>query len=182
MKTTLLFLLLTIPAFAQNGFKTEKGKIVWERFFPESGADIKSIIEAQEKMKVLNADEASFIGKAEAVKNDIYANSVRLESDANFDFAVTKVKGGYTVKVTNYVFLEKYGPSQVRILPGSLEKYYIEYGKIRNSAKTQSDLGYIDGFLTGLFLPQPAENAVPAAPATATTATTLGVPAVAAAK
>ncbi len=46
-------------------------------------------------------------------------------------------------------------------------KYYLEYGKIRNSDKTKTDLGYVDNFLTGLFVPQVAE-----APADAKAATT----------
>lgn len=167
----IVFLLITLPAIAQNGFKTEKGKIVWEHFFAED-ANLKTLVEGNEKMKIVSADDTSCAGKAEGIVSTIGANSIRLQSDANFDFTITKVAGGYTVKVINYVFLEKYGPSQMRILPGSLEKYYLEYGKIRNSDKTKTELGYVDNFLTGLFVPQPAPAPADAKAATTTTTTT----------
>ncbi len=170
MKTAVLFLVFALPALAQTGFKTERGKIVWERFFPASGADIKSIIESHENIKLEDSNDVAFTGKAEAIKNEIYANSVRLESDANFDFSVTRVEGGCKVRVTNYVFLEKYGPSQMRILPGSLEKYYLEHGRIRNSEKTSTDLAYIDGFLSSVFTQRASANA------TATTARPAAAP------
>ncbi|KOS06234.1 hypothetical protein AM493_09475 [Flavobacterium akiainvivens] len=154
MKTIVLFLLCTLPALAQDGFRTEKGKIVWEHTFTENVPNLESLITAQEKMKLVSEEESLYTGKAEAIKSTIDVNSVRLASDANFDFTITKVAGGYKVRVTNYVFLEKYGPMQLRIIPNSLDKYYLEYGKIRNSDKTKTDLGYVDGYLTGLFLSQ----------------------------
>lgn len=168
----MLFLLFTLPAFAQDGFKSENGKIVWEHVYPEAGAKIKSIIDSQDKMTILSSDDATFTGQAEAIKSTIDANSARLESDANFDVTITKVEGGYKVRVTNYVLLEKYGPMQLRIKPASLNKYYADKGKIRNSLKTQTDLSYVDGFLTGLFLPQIVETTPETGPGVAATALT----------
>jgi len=157
MNKLLLLLLFTLPALAQNGFKMQNGSMVWERTFP-AGTEIRTIIEKQDKLKLLSTEETSFNGKAEAIKNNTGTESVRLKCDANFDFTVTVMPQGYLVRVTNFNFLEKYGPMQLRIVPGSLEKYYVEYGKIRNSPKTQNDLNYVDSFLTGVFTEQPTEQ------------------------
>lgn len=172
MKTTILFLLFTLPLFAQNGFKAEKGKIVWEHFYPETNAKFDSIVKRHEKIKVLSSDNVLYTGKAEGIKSTIDSNSVRLESDANFDFTITRVDGGYKVAVTNYTLLEKYGPLQMRIIPATLGKYYIDNGKIRPSVKTQTDLSYVDGFLTGLFAPQAAEPQIADVPVAAITTLT----------
>jgi len=151
MKKMLLLLLFTVPVMAQDGFKTEDGKIVWERIFPEGSAEIKSLIESQENLKLLSSDDITYIGQGEAVKNTTSTTSVRLKCDANFNFSVVVAPQGYIVRVTNFMFLEKYGPMQMRVVPNSLEKYYLEYGKIRNTPKTQEDLSHVDNFLTGIF-------------------------------
>jgi hypothetical protein len=151
MKTLLLFLLCAAPVFAQNGFTSEKGKIVWQHAFTGAEAELKAILGQQDKIKILDHAGATMSGQGQAVKNTADIASVRLKCDANFDFTVTAIEGGYVVKVSNYVFLEKYGPSQMRIVPNSLEKYYVEHGKIRNTPKTLGDLGFVDSFLTGIF-------------------------------
>jgi hypothetical protein len=153
MKTIILFLLFAVPVLAQNGFRTEKGKIIWEHTYDEN-ANIETLIKGQEKLSLLLVEGNVYDGIADAIKSTVDANSVRLASDANFSFTITKIDGGYKVRVYNYVFLEKYGPMQMRTVPNAIEKYYLEYGKIRNSDKTKTDLGYLDGFLTGAFLPQ----------------------------
>ncbi|WP_294818460.1 hypothetical protein [uncultured Flavobacterium sp.] len=153
MKTIILFLLVAFTASAQ-GFRAEKGKVVWEHFYAEEGTTIKSAIESREKMKLESTDLAAMSGKADGIKSTLDINSARLESDANFDFTVTKVEGGYKVVVTNYTLLEKYGPLQMRIIPASLGKYYMDNNKLRTSEKTKTDLAYIDAFLTSVFLPK----------------------------
>jgi hypothetical protein len=162
MKTVALFLLFALPALAQHGFRVEKGKIVWEHFYAENGETIRSAIESREKMKLEITGPDAMSGKADGIRSTINVNSVRLESDANFDFTVTKVVGGYKVVVRNYTLLEKYGPSQLRIIPASLGKYYMDNGKIRTSIKTMTDLGHVDAFLTGVFLLK-IEDATPLA-------------------
>lgn len=162
MKTVVLFLLFAVPALAQQGFRAEKGKMVWEHFYTEEGAVIKAAIESRDKMKLEVTDLAAMSGKADGIKSTLDINSARLESDADFDFTVTKVEGGYKVVVTNYTLLEKYGPLQMRIIPASLGKYYMDNNKIRTSEKTKTDLAYVDAFLTSVFLPK-VEETVPVA-------------------
>jgi len=159
MKVIVFFLLTAIPALAQHGFRAEKGKMVWEHFYTEDGAIIKAAIESRDKMKLDVADIAAMSGKADGIKNTLDINSARLESDADFDFTVTKVDGGYKVVVTHYTLLEKYGPLQMRVIPASLGKYYMDNNKIRTSEKTKTDLAYMDAFLTSVFLPKVEETA-----------------------
>lgn len=165
MKAIVFFLLLAVPALAQHGFRAEKGKIVWEHFYTEDGAVIKAAIESRDKMKLDVTDLAAMSGNADGIKSTLDINSARLESDADFDFTVTKVEGGYKVVVTNYTLLEKYGPMQMRIIPASLGKYYMDNDKIRTSEKTKTDLAYVDAFLTSVFLPK-VEEAAPVAEGT----------------
>jgi len=158
VKKMIVVLLVTVPSMAQTNFRMEKGSVIWEHTLP-IGTNMKAIIDSQAKLTISAFDDTSYRGKADAVKNTTDANSVRLKCDASFDFIVTMTPEGYKVKVTNFMFVEKYGPMQLRIVPGSLEKYYVEYGKIRNSPKTQTDLSYVDSFLTGVFTIQaPAQE------------------------
>jgi hypothetical protein len=161
MKPLLLFLLITVPALVKDGFKIENHKIVWEDVFP-ADTDIKAILGGQATLKILSSGAGSYSGQGVSVKNTTEATSVRLKCDANFDFTITVVPEGYLVRVTNFMFLEKYGPSELRVIPNSLDKYYLEYGKIRATPKTQNDLSYVDIFLTGIFsaLPEVQYNAI----------------------
>jgi hypothetical protein len=162
MKKLLFFLLATAPLMAQTGFKTENGTIVWERFFNTPGANIKSILAANPKLSLTADSESLYTGLGTSVKNTCALGSVLMKCDNNFSFTILPVTDGYMVKVTDFMFLEKYGPMQMRIVPNSLAKYYLEHGKIRTSDKTQTDLSCIDAFLTGVFSGQGTAAAVPA--------------------
>jgi hypothetical protein len=151
MKKILLLLLLTVPAMAQHNFKTEKGCIVWERFYSSSNADIKALVASNDKLTLTSADTNVFLGVGESVPNTCGTGSALMKCDTNFNFTIMAVTDGYMVKVTNFFFLEKYGPMQMRTVPNSLAKYYLEYGKIRSSEKTQTDLACVDSFLTSVF-------------------------------
>lgn len=151
MKKIFLLLLIAAPAMAQQNFKVEKGCIVWEHFFSSSNTDIKALVAANEKLSLTSSDTNVFIGVGESVPNTCGSGSALMKCDTNFSFTIMAVTDGYMVKVTNFFFLEKYGPMQMRTVPNSLAKYYLEYGKIRNSEKTQNDLACVDRFLTGVF-------------------------------
>jgi len=151
MKKILLLLLFTAPVMAQNGFKMEDGSIVWERFYNAPTADIKALIATNEKLSITSDADDTYMGVGEAVKNTCASGSVLMKCDTNFSFTIMKVADGYLVKVKDFRFLEKYGPMQLRIIPNSLEKYYLEYGKIRTTPKTQTDLACVDSFLSGVF-------------------------------
>ncbi|MES2484742.1 MAG: hypothetical protein V4581_02185 [Bacteroidota bacterium] len=151
MKKILLLLLFTAPIMAQNGFKMEDGSIVWERFYNAPNTDIKSLIATNEKLSLISDAEDTYIGVGEGVHNTCASGSVLMKCDTNFSFIIMKVADGYLVKVKDFRFLEKYGPMQLRIIPTSLEKYYLEYGKIRTTPKTQTDLACVENFLAGVF-------------------------------
>ncbi len=153
MKKLLLLLLITVPAMAQDGFKTENGCIVWQHFFNMPNTDIKALIAANEKLSLTSDAESMYTGTGIEVKNTCAAGSVLMKCDTNFSFTIMAVADGYLVKVTDFMFLEKYGPMQMRTVPNSLAKYYLERGKIRNTPKTQTDLACVDSFLTGVFSP-----------------------------
>lgn len=153
MKKLLLLLLLTAPVMAQDGFKTENGCIVWQRFFNATNADIKAIIAGNEKLSLTSDSGTVYTGVGESVANTSSGGSVLMKCDTNFSFTIMAVTDGYMVKVTNFMFLEKYGPMQIRTVPNSLAKYYMERGKIRDTPKTQTDLACVDRFLTGVFSP-----------------------------
>jgi hypothetical protein len=171
MNKILLLLLFTVPALAQNGFRMEKGKMIWEHTFATI-QDINTLVTNVKGMSTDGAEGNVFKGKGAEVKSTVETESIRLKSDANFTFTITVVPGGYVVKVSNYVFLEKYGPLQMRIVQNPIEKYYVEYSKIRQTPKSQNDLHVLDGFLTGVFSGQAATaDAVSSASISPTTMT-----------
>jgi hypothetical protein len=157
MKKILLLLLISVPALAQDGFKTVDGKVVWERIF-SSSTDVNALIAANEKLEILASQDNIYKGVGEGVKQTSPSGSLRMNCETSFEFTITVAPEGYLVRVTDFMFLEKYGPMQMRTVPNSLEKYYTEYGKIRDSAKTQTDLGFVDTFLTGVFSNQPVQE------------------------
>ncbi|MGQ3088287.1 hypothetical protein, partial [Flavobacterium sp.] len=74
MKAIVFFLLIAIPALAQDGFRAEKGKMVWEHFYTEDGAIIKAAIESRDKMKLDVMDTAAMSGKADGIKSTLDIN------------------------------------------------------------------------------------------------------------
>ncbi len=151
MKKILLLLMFTAPLMAQHNFKVENGCIVWERFFNNPNTDIKALIAANSDLALTSGKDNTYTGYGEQVPNTCSGGSVLMKCNTDFNFTIMAVADGYMVKVKEFMFLEKYGPMQMRTVPNSLAKYYLERGKIRGSEKTQTDLACIDSFLTGVF-------------------------------
>ncbi|KOS06235.1 hypothetical protein AM493_09480 [Flavobacterium akiainvivens] len=151
MKKLLLLLLVTAPVMAQHGFKMENGNVVWERFYSIPQNDIKAMVSANEQLSLSSAEEATYTGRGAEVQNTCSSGSTLMKCPVDFTFTIMTVADGYFVRVENFMFLEKYGPMQMRTVPTGLGKHYVERGKIRTTDKANTELACVDSFLSGVF-------------------------------
>jgi len=155
MKTILLSLLFAMPIFAQQGFRGEKGTIVWERTFPATNTDIGAMLALYPNIKIASASGGIYKGTAEDIKTT--GGSLLLKNPLKFDFTINVTADSYVVKVTGVKILERYGPLQLRIIPTGCEKYFMYNNKIKADQRTKSDLAYMETSLSSLFVPVTGE-------------------------
>lgn len=151
MKKLLLALLFTLPAMAQDGFRNEGGKLVWERTYP-AAANVASILETQPDLKVTTFISDVHTGTAEKIKNTCDSGSAVMRNDCKFDFEVRKTENSYVVTVTNLKIIEVMGPMQARTVVSRCEKYLVDANrKVKKDTRSQGDMACLDNFLTGVF-------------------------------
>lgn len=150
MKNLLLLLLFTLPVMAQNGFRNEKGNLVWEHTYPAT-ANMQATIESQSTLEVITFFNDTYTGKGNNVKNTC-GGAVLMKNDCKFDFTVRKNNGNYIVTVTNLRMIERLGPMQARIVESRCEKYLVDAAlKVKKDPRSQNDINCLNNFLTGVF-------------------------------
>lgn len=155
MKKLLLTLLFTGAAFAQDGFKSNNGNLVWERTFPADNANIVALLEKEPNLKVGTFMDNVFKGRGNEIKNTCDGGSGLMKNNTKFDFLIIVNPDSYTVKVTNLKFLEKFGPMQTRVVANPSEKYYVYNGAVKNDDKTKGDFNCLDNYLSSVFSSEP---------------------------
>lgn len=155
MKKFILLLLFTLPALAQNGFKTEGNALVWERVFPANNTDITAVLNRDPNLKVASFMDNVYKGIGFDIKNTCEGETALMKSNCKFQFLIMVNPDSYVVKIRDIKFLEKYGPMQARIMANASEKYFMEGSKLKTDATTQGNMACVDRFLTSLFSPAP---------------------------
>lgn len=155
MKKLLLTLLFAGAAFAQDGFKSNNGNLVWERTFQANNANIVALLEKEPNLKVGTFMDNVFKGSGNEIKNTCDGGSGLMKNNCKFDFLIIVNPDSYTVKVTNLKFLEKYGPMQTRIMANPCEKYYVYNGAVKSDDKTKGDFDCLNNYLSSVFSADP---------------------------
>lgn len=151
MKKLLITLLFSVPVLAQDGFRANGQRIVWEKTFPAENANIVALLDKQPNLKVASFIDNIYKGKAEKITNTCESGSALMKNDCKFDFVIVVNLDSYVVKVTNFKILEKFGPMQAKTMANPCEKHYLYNGALKSDDKTQADLNCIDTYLTGVF-------------------------------
>jgi hypothetical protein len=156
MRKVLLALLFSLPVFAQDGFRGEKGNLVWERVIPVENANIVAILDAHPNLKVASFMENVYKGSSEETKITSTSGSALIKNNCKYDFLIMVNPDSYVVKVTNIKFVEKYGPMQTRIIANRAEKYFMNDTALRADDKSKTDLTSMDTYFSGMFSAGPA--------------------------
>lgn len=151
MKNLILTLLVSVSAFAQQGFRTEGQNLVWERTFSAHNADIVAFLNGQPDLKVTTFSENTFEGYSNQMQNRCNGGSALMKNDCKFDFTIMVQPDHYIVRITNLKILEKYGPMQARVVANACEKYFVDGKTVKTDARSQTDLRCLDTFLRSMF-------------------------------
>ena len=151
MKKLLLSLLFTLPALAQDGFRNERGNLVWQRLYPAT-TNIDAALQHTQGIEIDMAGNNTYIGRGNEVTNTCQGGTPLMKNKCKFDFTVKLEEGNYVVTITNIRIIEKMGPMQARIFANRAEKYFVNADlKIRKDPRTQTDMACMDNFLSGIF-------------------------------
>ncbi len=151
MKKLLLSLLFAVPTFAQSGFQSVDGMLVWERSFPIKSVDVTAFLNQEPNLKVVTFAENVFNGVGNEIRVGCEAGSGLLKNNCKFDFIIEVHPDKYNVKVTNLKIIEKYGPMQARIMANNSEKYFVDNSNIKNDNRTLTDINCLDNMLVDIF-------------------------------
>lgn len=158
MKKIILSLLFSLPVFAQDGFKTEKQELVWEKTFEANNANVAAILDRHPELKISGFIDSAYKGTAAEITNTCQGGSGLMKNNVKFDFIVLVNPDYYVVRVRNLKVLEKYGPMQTRIVANRLEQYFTTNGKLRTDPKASANMQCLDSFLISLFDTVPAQG------------------------
>lgn len=151
MKKLLLSLLFTVSVLAQDGFRNERGNLIWERIYPAT-TNIEAALQNTQGIEIDMAGSTIYTGRGNEISNTCQGGTALMNNKCKFDFTVKLEDGNYVVTITNLRIIEKMGPMQARIFANRAEKYFVNADlKIRKDPRTVKDMACLDNFLTGIF-------------------------------
>ncbi|MDV6167918.1 hypothetical protein R1T16_05745 [Flavobacterium sp. DG1-102-2] len=151
MKKLLFSLLFALPVMAQDGFRNENGKLIWQHTYP-AATNMQAQLDGNPELQINTFVNDVHTGSADKIKNTCQEGSPVMRNDCKFDFEVRKDNGNYVVTVTNLKIIEVMGPMQARTVVNRCEKYFVDATlKVKKDPRTQKDMGCADSFLTEVF-------------------------------